>query len=195
MIKTKQQLKECLEIEHNIYLSYALKKRIYMHLVSDPKVYKWKYVKLLRKMEYHSLRKSTNPISMVKYILYKRRSNRLGHFLGIRIEDNVFDTGLEIYHSHGTVVNGYSKIGKNCKLHGANCIGNDGLSYEAPKIGNNVDIGYGACIIGNVVLADNIIIGAGAVVVKTCLEEGAILVGVPAINIKERSRGIESIND
>ncbi|MCO4605885.1 Serine acetyltransferase [Streptococcus infantarius subsp. infantarius] len=61
-----------------------------------------------------------------------------------------------------------------------NCIGNSGSEKQAPIIGNNVDIGVGAKIIGDVKIADNITIGANAVVTKSCTIEGATLVGVPA---------------
>ena len=40
-------------------------------------------------------------------------------------------------------------------------------SGTAPIIGDNVDIGVGATIIGNITIADNIKIGAGAVVTKS----------------------------
>ena len=65
-------------------------------------------------------------------------------------------------------------------FHGNNCIGNNGKTEDCPVIGDNVDIGFGAIIIGNVKIADNVKIGANAVVTKSCLEEGATLVGIPA---------------
>lgn len=51
---------------------------------------------------------------------------------------------------------------------------------KAPVIGNNVEIGVGAKIIGDIYIADNIKIGAGAVVTKSFYEEGITLVGIPA---------------
>ena len=47
-------------------------------------------------------------------------------------------------------------------------------------IGNNVDIGVGAKIIGPVEIGDNIRIGANAVVVDSFNESGVTIVGVPA---------------
>ena len=62
-----------------------------------------------------------------------------------------------------------------------NCIGNKGpKSSPCPIIGNNVEIGVGAKIIGGVTIADDIVIGAGAVVVDSFLEKGIIIGGVPA---------------
>ena len=65
-------------------------------------------------------------------------------------------------------------------MHGGNCIGNNGLTEAVPHIGNRVDIGYGAVIIGDVEIADDVKIGANAVVNKSILEPGCTVVGVPA---------------
>lgn len=50
----------------------------------------------------------------------------------------------------------------------------------SPTIGNNVYIGPGAKIFGDIQIADGVKIGANAVVNKSCLHKNAILVGVPA---------------
>lgn len=47
-----------------------------------------------------------------------------------------------------------------------NCIGNNGKSLAAPIIGDNVDIGVWAKIIGCVRIGNNVKIGANAVVFK-----------------------------
>lgn len=57
-------------------------------------------------------------------------------------------------------------------------------SNKAPIIGDNVDIGVGAKIIGPVRVADNVKIGANAVVTKSCETPSAVLIGVPAKAIK-----------
>lgn len=53
----------------------------------------------------------------------------------------------------------------------------NGLS---PVIGDNVFIGSGAKVMGNIHIASNTIIGAGAVVVKNIDEEYTTWAGVPA---------------
>lgn len=92
--------------------------------------------------------------------------------------------GLTIYHNGPVVINNNSKIGSNCRLHGDNCIGNDGINDACPVIGDNVEIGVGAKIIGGVKIGNNIKIGAGAVVVSDFLQDGSIIGGVPARKIK-----------
>ena len=47
-------------------------------------------------------------------------------------------------------------------------------------IGDNVEFGGGASVIGGIQSANNVKIGAGAVVTKDILEEGATVIGVPA---------------
>lgn len=142
-----------------------------------------KYIRLLRKDEYYSAKRGL----INKFIAFtiKRRRNKLGHISGIHIPNYTFGNGLKICHFN-IIVNGNAKIGNNCKLHGNNCIGNDGITGLAPTIGNNVDIGVGAIIIGDIVIADGCRIGAGAVVTKSCLVPDTTLVGIPAKEIKYR---------
>lgn len=113
--------------------------------------------------------------------------NRLGTRLGIETWCNVFGEGLLIYHvAGGIVVNSNARIGKNCHLHGNNCIGNNGKEKEAPIIGDNCTLGVGAKVIGGIKLGNDINIAAGAVVVKSCIEDGVTLAGVPAEIIKRK---------
>ena len=119
---------------------------------------------------------------------YRRKKNKLGEKLGFTIHKFVFGEGLRIWHYGNIVVNAHARIGKNCTLHGDNCIGNNGTSSKAPIIGDNVDIGVGAKIIGNITIANNVIIGAGAIVNKSITEENVVVAGIPAKIIKKISR-------
>ncbi len=109
---------------------------------------------------------------------WRRRKNDLGAKLGILIYAGCCGRGLRIWHYGNIMIS--ATVGENCTLHGQACIGNDGISPKAPVLGNNVDVGIGAKIIGDVTIADDVKIGAGAVVTKSCYEKGATLVGVPA---------------
>lgn len=79
------------------------------------------------------------------------------------------------------------KFGDNCQLHGNNCIGNNLKSELCPKIGNNVDIGVGANIIGDIKISNNVTIGANSLVNKSIKEENAIFAGIPAKKIGENN--------
>ena len=125
-----------------------------------------------------------NRLKKLLKLYYERRKNLLGQRLGIEISPNCFGKGLNLYHAGCIVVNASARIGDNCSLHGNNCIGNNGLSQDAPVIGDNVDIGFGASVIGKVVIADNTIIGANAVVTKSFEKSHCVLAGVPASVIR-----------
>ena len=108
----------------------------------------------------------------------------MGQKLGIEIFPNCFGKGLQLWHAGGIVVNPNARIGENCVLHGVVCIGNKGQIDEIPVIGNNVNIGYGAVIVGNVRIADNTAIGANAFVNRSVLEPGHMVAGIPAQQIR-----------
>lgn len=182
MIQNKKKLKETLQREKKFYYtSYCTSKKDIINRVitRDPLIVIYKYIKYLRKSEYYY-----NTNNKLLYAFYRYKKNKIGVKIGIEMWENNFDSDLKIYHCGNIVVNRGAKIGKNCKLHGDNCIGNNGVTNDVPIIGNNVDIGVGAKIIGNVRIADNVIIGAGAVVNKSFLEDGAVVCGVPAKKIR-----------
>lgn len=148
------------------------KKFLKYRLLREHEFYLYKFQKYLRAEE-----KATNIFS--KYI-YRMIKNRLGAKLGIYIPAGVFDEGLHIWHYGNIIVNAESKVGKNCMLHGDNCIGNNGKVFGCPTIGDNVDVGTGAKIIGEIYIANGVKIGAGAVVINDCYTENVTIVGVPA---------------
>lgn len=175
MIDSKKKLKDVLRKDEIKYFK-SKSKKIKLMLLSDHDYLIWKFVLALRYMEYHK-----NSSHKIRYYLWEKRKNLLGAKYGLTMWPNCIAEGLRIWHYGSVVVNGKAKIGKNCQLHGENCIGNKGdNSVKAPVIGDNVDIGIGAKVIGDVFIANNVKIGANAVVTKSCYEEGAILVGVPA---------------
>ena len=63
-------------------------------------------------------------------------------------------------------------------------IGANGGSDKAPIIGNDVYIGPGAVIYGDIRIADGCYIGANAVVNKSIVEPHSVVVGAPAKIIK-----------
>lgn len=79
-------------------------------------------------------------------------------------------SNLFIDHGYGIVINKNSIIGDNVRLKHMVTIGcktmPDGSQGRSPRIGNNVDIGANAKIIGDIVIGDNVKIGAGAVITK-----------------------------
>lgn len=113
--------------------------------------------------------------------------NKIGYSLGFEIPVGILNETTIIFHQN-VVVNSNAIIGNNVKFHGNNCIGNNGINCKAPKIGNNVDIGFGSVIIGDVTIADGCKIGANTIVVSSCLIEGATIVGNPGRVVLKNSK-------
>lgn len=135
-----------------------------------------RYLRFLRTEEKYTFRK---PCKLLAF-WYRRRKNRLGSRLGFIISAGCFDDGLKLWHYGSVIVNPQARIGKNCQIHGNCCIGNlRSDSQDSPVIGDNVDIGQGAQILGGISIADGVRIGAGAVVIKSVLTPGVTVVGVP----------------
>lgn len=181
MINDRKELKRILSLEKKMYFKSPVD-WLEAWMVSDKDWLIYRFQRYLRLSEYHYNNKH-NVLHRILYVYYRRKKNKLGTFLGIEIWENSFDEGLRIFHAGHIVVNGFAKIGKNCCLRGDNCIGNTGYSSKAPVIGDNVQLGNGARIIGDVKIANDVVIGAGAVVNKSFEEDGSVLVGVPARNI------------
>jgi serine O-acetyltransferase len=87
---------------------------------------------------------------------------------------------VRIWH-HGGIVIGARGIGDDVQIRHSTTIGlaarNQAL--KRPIIGNRVDIGPGACILGAVTVGDDVVIGANTVVVRD-LPKGVTVLGVPA---------------
>lgn len=89
------------------------------------------------------------------------------------------------HHLNGIVISHYAKIGKNCIIYQQVTIAEDG-NQRAATIGDNVSIGAGAKILGNITIGDNVRIGANAVVTKD-IPSNCTAVGVPARVIQKDS--------
>lgn len=186
MITNKINLKLTIEIEKKIYLKLGYRNNLKTKITNSEIGYIYSYIKLLRYDEYYENCKKSI-ISKIIQGFIRRKRNKLGLKLGMNIPVNTCDEGLTIYHSNGIIINAKAKIGKNCKLHGDNCIGNDGIhDDDLPILGDNVDVGIGAKIIGKVEIRDNVSIGANAVVLKGKYDADSIIVGIPAKIIKRR---------
>ena len=92
---------------------------------------------------------------------------------------------LCIEHHGCIVIHGATVIGDDCLIRHGVTIGNSGYEdpFGAPKIGNRVQMGAGAKILGRITIGDGVIIGANAVVVDDVPDNTAVG-GVPARPLK-----------
>jgi serine acetyltransferase len=88
--------------------------------------------------------------------------------------------GLSFAHPYSTILNAES-IGENFSCIHCCTIGKK--NNHRPVIGNNVTMGAGSMIIGNVHIGNNVVIGAGAVVVKD-VPDNCVVAGNSAKIIK-----------
>ncbi len=95
--------------------------------------------------------------------------------------------GLYIGHCGGMIIGHLANIGKNFNISQGVTIGrtNRGDKKGRPIIGNNVYIGAGAKLIGNITIGNNVAIGANAVVTHS-VPDNAVVAGIPARIISYR---------
>lgn len=109
--------------------------------------------------------------------------------LGISIPKSVeCGAGLRIYHMGNIFIHNKAVIGENCTLRQGITIGNRQNDDDVPVLGNNVDLGAYAQILGNIKIGDNVKIGAMSVVIKD-VPDNATAYGVPA-KIKPTKQGV-----
>jgi len=154
----------------------------------------WKFQRLLRKVEYYHNCKNYFPWNI--YLSYLEAIfHYYSIFLGFSIRINIFGPGLSIAHFGTIIVNPHARIGENCRLHTDVYIAShSGNFYKAPQIGNNVYIGPGVKIFGDIVIADDIAIGANAVVNKSFSEPAITIGGIPAKKISDNGSSELIIN-
>lgn len=164
------------------YLYYLECDKIAMRKTTKYPRYKhdviWTFERLLRKCEYYeNCRKDILGRLYGKWLKYRYvcMSQKLGFSIGF----NTCGPGLCLEHYGNIVINQQAKIGSNCHIIGSSVIGAT-EDDKVPTIGNNVFIGFGAAIIGDVVIADGVAIGANAVVCKSITTPNVAVGGVPA---------------
>lgn len=126
----------------------------------------------------------------VALVIARIRSIRCRHLalhMGAVIPPGVAGPGFSVAHMPGIVINETARIGRNCRIHQNVTIGS--AHGESPTIGDNVWIGAGVVIVGDILVGDNSAIGANAVVVKN-VPESCTVGGVPARIISNKSSSV-----
>ena len=91
----------------------------------------------------------------------------------------IIGPGLLMDHATGIVIGETTIIGSNCLFYHGVTLGGTGksLGNRHPKIGDNVIIGYGVSILGNIGIGSDSKIGAGTIVLKS-VKPNSIIVGI-----------------
>lgn len=125
-----------------------------------------------------------------------RLISNLGRFLtGIEIHPGAtIGKGLFIDHGMGVVIGETSEIGDNVTLYQGVTLGGTGNEQgkRHPTVGNNVVIGAGAKILGNIYIAEGTKVGANAVVLKST-NKNSTVVGIPAKEVRKTLTNVSVI--
>jgi serine O-acetyltransferase len=122
------------------------------------------------------------PFSSVYKVLFKLVQIITGIELPCEVQ---IGRNFIIDHFGGIIISGYAKFGDNCRIRNGVVVGLKRIEEKvAPVIGDNVDIGAGAKLLGPIRIGNNVLIGANAVVLCD-VPDDSIAVGVPA-QVKSR---------
>lgn len=130
-------------------------------------------------------------------VLLHRLAHKL-HVKGLRLIARIISqfgrafTGVEIHpgatigrrffidHGMGVVIGETTEIGDDVLLYQGVTLGGTGneRGKRHPTIGNNVVIGTGAKVLGNIVIGNHVRVGAGSVVIRS-VPDNSTVVGVP----------------
>ena len=129
----------------------------------------------------------------IKQYFYLFRIKRMDAFNNASMGTDIgfgahFETPPHLQHGlNGIIVSHYAHIGKDAWIAQQVTIGQAINENVAPILGDNVVIGAGAKIIGNVRIGNNVTIGANAVVVND-MPDNCICGGIPARVIKMKEK-------
>jgi len=118
-------------------------------------------------------------------------------FTGIEIHPcAVIGRGLFIDHGMGVVIGETAILKDNVTLFQGVTLGGTGkeTGKRHPTVGNNVVIGAGAKVLGNITIGDNSYIGANAVVLRN-VPHNSTVVGVPGHITKQDGKKIDLMMD
>jgi len=118
------------------------------------------------------------PLSIIYRSLYRKVRNTYGIDLPYTVK---LGRRVVIEHQSAIIIHGHCTIGDDCFIRQGVTLGNRYLDkpLESPQLGDRVNIGAGAKILGKVSLGDDVNIGANAVVLSD-IPAGQTAVGIPA---------------
>lgn len=140
------------------------------------------------------LHRLAHKLWQLKVPFFPRAISQLSRFLtGIEIHPGAqIGKGFFIDHGSGVVIGETSIVGKNVTLFQGVTLGGTGkeTGKRHPTVGDNVVIGTGAKVLGNITIGDNAYIGANAVVIRN-VPPNSTVVGVPGHITKQDGKKID----
>lgn len=141
----------------------------------------------------------------ISHILYRKKFNFLSRlisqfarfFTGIEIHPGAkIGDGLFIDHGIGVVIGETTIIGNNVTIYQCVTLGGTGkeVGKRHPTIGDDVTIGSGAKILGNITIGNGSKIGANSVVLKDTNDYSTV-VGIPGKCVKVEIDSVVELED
>lgn len=135
------------------------------------------------------LNSNSKILNKIRFIMSFRIMKKCHCLIPLNKNINQFTTPHGLF---GIYISFGASIGRNCVIFNNVTIGSntlkDSKGFGAPTIGNNVYIGAGAKIIGNVKIGDNVRIGANCVVTDDIPSNSTVVLPKPRIIKKEKNR-------
>lgn len=128
--------------------------------------------------------------------LARRISQVVRHHTGIEIHPGAtIGEGFFIDHGMGVVIGETTVIGNDVTMYQGVTLGGTGKEHgkRHPTIGDNVVIGVGATVLGNITVGDHSKIGAGAVVIQD-VPPNCTVVGVPGRVVVREGERVDAID-
>ncbi len=130
----------------------------------------------------------------ISHYFYKKKHFVIARYISEKAKRK---TGIEIHpgatigkhlfidHGTGVVIGETAVIGDNVTMFHGVTLGGTGKEKgkRHPTVGNNVFIGSGAKILGNIIIGDNVKIGANAVILRD-VPDNVTVVGIPGKIVK-----------
>lgn len=100
-------------------------------------------------------------------------------------------SGFFIDHGFGVVIGETAVVGNNVTLYQGSTLGGTGKERgkRHPTLGNNVVVGAGAKVLGNITIGNNVYIGANAVVLSA-VPDDCTVVGVPGRCVRQEGQRV-----
>ena len=191
---TINELYRVLNVEARIYSSrQGFVQGIKNRLVTNPintQHHIYSYIRNMRFAEYHqshsllNKKEGINAIYHTAILLYYYWIlRRVSYKTGIQIPPFTCKEGLQIWHYGYIIFNENVRCGKYLTVYPGVEIGHKNIGEGCPVIGDNVFIGAGVKIFGNIRIGNNVTIAANSVVLHD-IPDNSIVGGIPAKIIK-----------
>ena len=172
---TVKELKQCIKQDYEIINGRITLKGFLKSMLLEPG---FKYIFWLRLTNYLWLKRGLWRILFIlSRCILKHYSYKFSFDISYRAR---LGPGLNIAHHGYIVVPSNTSLGENCALRPGVVFGKK-LSEPrgGASVGNNVSIGVGSKIIGDIRIGNNVIVGANAVVTRD-IPNNCIVAGIPA---------------